>query len=97
MANVWNANDYSNIITVGAAALCSILMVVFKSRCSKIKLCCGAFSCDRKVQEDDDEKKKIVKNIDGIDTNKETTKTTRTTEESSRNTPNSDRDRIINE
>ena len=37
----WSPNDWSNILTVGAAALCSLLMVLFKSRCSKINLCWG--------------------------------------------------------
>jgi hypothetical protein len=94
MANVWNANDYSNIITVGAAALCSILMVIFKSRCSKIKLCCGAFSCDRKVQEEDDEKKKIVKNKDG---NPKDEEAGNTPTQSPRSATASNRDRIIDE
>jgi|TARA_R110002096_G_C14289113_1_gene697332 hypothetical protein len=94
MADIWNANDYSNIITVGAAALCSILMVIFKSRCSKIKLCCGAFSCDRKVQEEDGEKKKIVKNKDGNPNDEETGISSA---ESAPNTPASNRDRVINE
>ena len=39
----WTPNDYSNIATVGAAALCSLMMVFFKSRCSKITLCCGLY------------------------------------------------------
>ena len=57
MSDEWTANDYSNIVTVGAAALCSVLMVVFKSRCLKIVLCCGLFRCDRKVSEEDEEEK----------------------------------------
>ena len=28
----WTPNDYSNILTVGAAALCSVLLILFKSR-----------------------------------------------------------------
>ena len=51
----WSPNDWSNILTVGAAALCSLLMVLFKSRCSKISLCWGIFSCNRVVKDDDDE------------------------------------------
>ena len=53
----WSPNDWSNILTVGAAALCSLLMVLFKSRCSKINLCWGIFSCDRVVQDDEDKTK----------------------------------------
>ena len=52
----WNANDYSNIITIGASALASVLLVLFKSRCSKISLCWGLLSCDRKPQEEDEDK-----------------------------------------
>ena len=55
MAVEWSPNDWSNILTVGAAALCSLLMVLFKSRCSKISLCWGIFSCNRVVKDDDDE------------------------------------------
>lgn len=49
----WTANDYSNIVTISAAAIGSVLLIVFKSRCSKISLCCGVFSCDRKVTDED--------------------------------------------
>ena len=49
---IWTPSDYSNLATVSAAALCSILMVVFKSRCLKVSLCCGLWSCDRKLKED---------------------------------------------
>tara|TARA_R110000824_G_scaffold13652_1_gene59144 strand:- start:1473 stop:1784 length:312 start_codon:yes stop_codon:yes gene_type:complete len=55
MAVEWSPNDWSNILTVGAAALCSLLMVLFKSRCSRISLCWGIFSCNRVVKDDDDE------------------------------------------
>ena len=48
----WTPSDYSNLATVAAAALCSILMVVFKSRCLKVSLCCGLWSCDRKPKDD---------------------------------------------
>lgn len=67
MSDEWTANDYSNIVTVGAAALCSVLMVVFKSRCLKIVFCCGLFSCDRKVSDEDEEEKNKIKgnNKDG--------------------------------
>jgi len=57
----WNANDYSNIITIGASALASVLLVLFKSRCTTINFCCGLFSCNRDVKNEDDEdnKKKV--------------------------------------
>tara|TARA_R110002020_G_scaffold455033_1_gene671036 strand:- start:1949 stop:2230 length:282 start_codon:yes stop_codon:yes gene_type:complete len=93
MSNQWDANDWSNILTVGAAALCSVLMVLFKSRCSNIKVCFGLLSCDRQVKEDD-EKKNITKNKDGKKQEDEETATS--SEESARNTPNDDGDRIIN-
>ena len=54
----WNANDYSNLITISASAIASVLLVLFKSRCSKITICFGLLSCDRKVMEDDEEKQK---------------------------------------
>ena len=55
--NAWSANDYSNFVTICAAAVGSTLLVVFKSRCVKISLCFGLWSCDREVQgaSDDDE------------------------------------------
>ena len=52
---VWNANDYSNIITIGASALASVLLVLFKSRCTTISLCFGLLSCNRKPAEEDEE------------------------------------------
>jgi hypothetical protein len=51
---VWNANDWSNLITISASAIASVLLVVFKSRCTTINLCCGLLSCNRKPKEDDD-------------------------------------------
>ena len=53
MSSTWTPNDYSNIITIGAAAIGSVLLIIFKSKCSKINLCCGLLSCDRTPQEDD--------------------------------------------
>jgi hypothetical protein len=50
----WTANDWSNIVTISSAALASVLLVLFKSRCSKISLCWGLWSCDRVVQEESD-------------------------------------------
>tara|TARA_R100001015_G_C4634936_1_gene202767 strand:+ start:6604 stop:6861 length:258 start_codon:yes stop_codon:yes gene_type:complete len=52
---VWTPNDYSNIITIGAAAIGSTLLVIFKSRCKTINLCCGLIGCNREVMSDDDE------------------------------------------
>ena len=46
----WNANDYSNIITISSAAIASVLLVIFKSKCSDISVCCGIFKCARKVE-----------------------------------------------
>jgi len=60
----WTANDYSNIITISASAIASVLLVVFKSRCKKISICFGLLSCDRKVLSDSDEEqeqKKLTK------------------------------------
>ncbi len=48
-------NDLANLITISSAALGTVLLVLFKSRCQKISLCCGLWSCDRAVQEGDDE------------------------------------------
>ena len=53
----WNANDYSNLITISASAIASVLLVLFKSRCSKISICFGLLSCDRKIIESDDVEK----------------------------------------
>ena len=54
---LWTANDWSNIITISSAALASVLLVLFKSRCSTISMCWGLWSCTRAVQDDasDDE------------------------------------------
>jgi len=60
----WSANDYSNIITITASAIASVLLVVFKSRCKKINICYGLLSCDRVVQsdsEDEEDQKKLTK------------------------------------
>ena len=60
----WSSNDYSNLITITASAIASVLLVVFKSRCKKISICFGLLSCDRIVQtdsEDEEEQKKLTK------------------------------------
>ena len=51
----WGPGDYSNIITIGAAAIGSVMLILFKSKCSNIKLCCGLLSCDREVGEEDNQ------------------------------------------
>ena len=62
MTTAWTPNDYSNMATVGAATLCSVLLIVFKSRCTNITLCWGLFSCIRNVPDnvdDDDEQQPV--------------------------------------
>ena len=57
LSSDWNANDYSNIITISSAAIASVLLVIFKSKCSDISVCWGLFKCIRKVEleaDDDD-------------------------------------------
>ena len=51
----WNANDYSNLITISSAAVASVLLVLFKSRCSNISLCWGLWSCARSVKDESDD------------------------------------------
>ena len=56
----WTANDMSNLVTISAAAAASVLLVLFKSRCSSISLCWGLWTCSRVLKdtdetEDDDE------------------------------------------
>lgn len=55
--DLWTPNDYSNFITICAAAVGSTLLVIFKSRCKNIKLCCGIVECIREPLDvsDDDE------------------------------------------
>ena len=48
-------NDLANLMTVGGAALCSLLMVVFKSRCTQISVLWGLWKCDRTVPNESDE------------------------------------------
>ena len=51
----WGSNDYANIITISAAAISSVLLVVFKSRCKTINLCCGLVNCLRDPKADTEE------------------------------------------
>ena len=53
--DLWSPNDYSNFITISAAAIGTTLLVIFKSRCKKINLCCGLIGCDRDVADEDEE------------------------------------------
>jgi len=52
--DLWTPNDYSNFITICAAAIGSTLLVLFKSRCSKVSFCWGLYSCDREVLSESD-------------------------------------------
>jgi len=53
--DLWTPNDYSNFITISAAAIGSTLLVLFKSKCREIKLCWGLLGCIREVKEDSEE------------------------------------------
>lgn len=53
--DLWTPNDYSNFITISAAAIGSTLLVIFKSRCKKITICYGLLGCDREVVSESDE------------------------------------------
>ena len=55
---LWTANDWSNIITISSAALASVLLVLFKSRCSTISMCWGLWSCTRAVQDEASDEEK---------------------------------------
>ena len=51
----WSSIDYANIITISAAAISSVLLVIFKSRCKTIDICCGLINCLRDPKDDTDE------------------------------------------
>jgi len=53
--DLWTPNDYSNFITICAAAVGSTLLVIFKSRCKNIKLCCGIIECIREPLDNNSE------------------------------------------
>ena len=53
--DLWTPNDYSNFITISAAAIGSTLLVIFKSRCKNISLCWGLVGCIREVQDESEE------------------------------------------
>mgnify|MGYP003154717289 CR=1 FL=1 len=65
----WNANDYANIITISAAAISSVLLVVFKSRCKTIKLCFGMIDCIRDPMEEGEENNNNENNNDNNNDN----------------------------
>ena len=44
----WDANDFSNVITISAAAIGSVLLIVFKSRCKEVNFC-YLIKCKRDV------------------------------------------------
>ena len=62
--DLWTPNDYSNFITISAAAIGSTLLVIFKSRCRNITLCWGLLGCIRDVQEESDEEEDKDKDTD---------------------------------
>tara|TARA_R110000824_G_scaffold9011_4_gene40758 strand:- start:4697 stop:4927 length:231 start_codon:yes stop_codon:yes gene_type:complete len=65
MSTIWTANDYSNILTVGAAAIGSILLIIFKSKCRNISICFGLLACNRAVElEKDNENPDPIPNAD---------------------------------
>jgi len=53
--DLWTPNDYSNFVTISAAAIGSTLLVIFKSRCKNITLCWGLLGCIREVQDETDD------------------------------------------
>ena len=50
----WTANDFSNLITISAAAIGSVLLIVFKSRCKEVNFC-YLIKCKRDVVAEHDE------------------------------------------
>jgi hypothetical protein len=61
--DLWTPNDYSNFITICAAAIGSTLLVIFKSRCKNIKLCCGVVECIREPLDISDEENNEEPNL----------------------------------
>ena len=62
--DLWTPNDYSNFVTISAAAIGSTLLVIFKSRCKNITLCWGLLGCIREVQTDREEEEEEDKDKD---------------------------------
>jgi len=52
----------SILITTCASAVVAVIAQIQHSRCEKISLCCGMFSCTRSVPDITDEHKHIVNN-----------------------------------
>lgn len=53
--DLWTPNDYSNFITISAAAIGSTLLVIFKSRCKTINFCWGLIGCNREVMSESED------------------------------------------
>ena len=62
--DLWTPNDYSNFVTISAAAIGSTLLGIFKSRCKNITLCWGLLGCIREVQTDSEEEEEEDKDKD---------------------------------
>ncbi len=70
--DLWTPNDYSNFITICAAAIGSTLLVIFKSRCKNISLCCGLVNCVREpLDQSDDENNNDEENNNNNNNNDE--------------------------
>ena len=67
--DLWTPNDYSNFITISAAAIGSTLLVIFKSRCKNISLCFGLVNCIRDVQSESDEEDEENNNNNNLNNN----------------------------
>tara|TARA_R100001129_G_scaffold75289_2_gene51457 strand:- start:2313 stop:2564 length:252 start_codon:yes stop_codon:yes gene_type:complete len=67
ISEAWGSNDYANLITIAAAAISSVLLVVFKSRCKTINLCCGMINCIRDPMEEGEENNNNDNNNNGED------------------------------
>ena len=67
--DLWTPNDYSNFITISAAAIGSTLLVIFKSRCKNISLCFGLVNCIRDVQTESDEEDDDNNNLNNNNNN----------------------------
>ena len=62
--DLWTPKDYSNFVTISAAAIGSTLLFIFKSRCKNITLCWGLLGCIREVQTDSEEEEEEDKDKD---------------------------------
>ena len=67
--DLWTPNDYSNFITISAAAIGSTLLVIFKSRCKNISLCFGLVNCIRDLQTESDEEDNDNNNLNNNNNN----------------------------